>query len=137
MRRDLEKIEAEMNAKYPQFSSTSARPIHFILNDRGEPIVARSSVWTIWMEQNHKPGGVTTVKKEWVENVEVSTVFLGLNYNWGDGPPILWETMTFSNRKDWNQEICERCSGSREQALAQHERICSDVRAALSIKAKP
>jgi hypothetical protein len=30
----------------------------------------------------------------------VSTVFLGLNHNYGDGPPILFETMVFGGPMD-------------------------------------
>lgn len=41
------------------------------------------------------------VKQEWIEEVRVSTVFLGLDYNFGKGPLILWETMTFSNQAEW------------------------------------
>lgn len=36
--------------------------------------------------------------------VRVSTVWLGLNHQWGDGPPILWETMIFGGPHDAYQE---------------------------------
>lgn len=29
------------------------------------------------------------------ESVRVSTVFLGLDHNWGSGPPMIFETMVF------------------------------------------
>jgi hypothetical protein len=36
------------------------------------------------------------VAEDFIDDVKVSTVFLGLNHNFGgDGPPILWETMVF------------------------------------------
>ena len=37
------------------------------------------------------------VKQETLPNGKrVSTVFLGLNYNWGEGEPLLFETMVFN-----------------------------------------
>lgn len=49
----------------------------------------------------------------------VSTVFLGLDYHWGNGPPALFETMVFDvGGKSW--EYLERCSTWGE-ALKQHE----------------
>jgi hypothetical protein len=52
-------------------------------------------------------------------------VFLGLDHNWGKGPPILWETMCFGGEMD---DEMARCSGSREQAEAMHERMVSKVK---------
>lgn len=31
----------------------------------------------------------------------VSTVYLGLNHRWGDGPPLIFETMTFPDEEQW------------------------------------
>ena len=30
----------------------------------------------------------------------VSTVWLGLNHNWDDGPPLIFETMVFQSREN-------------------------------------
>lgn len=32
--------------------------------------------------------------------IRVSTVFLGLNHNWGEGPPLLWETLIDAQNHD-------------------------------------
>lgn len=53
----------------------------------------------------------------------VSTVFLGLNHGWGDGPPLLFETMVFDGPCDGDQE---RCS-TWEQAEAQHASVVARV----------
>lgn len=50
--------------------------------------------------------------------VRVSTVFLGIDHNWGRGPPVLWETMIFGGPHD---EFQERYS-SHESAVAGHAR---------------
>jgi hypothetical protein len=49
---------------------------------------------------------------------EVSTVFLGLDHAWGDGPPLLFETMIFGGTED---EYCERYS-TWEEAEAGHKK---------------
>lgn len=38
-----------------------------------------------------------------VGDVEVSTVFLGLDHGWGDGPPVVFETMTFGGGEATNE----------------------------------
>lgn len=42
---------------------------------------------------------------EWVmwDSISVSTVFLGLDHSWGDGPPVVFETMIFGGPLDDDQ----------------------------------
>lgn len=49
----------------------------------------------------------------------VSTVWLGLNHQYGDGPPLIFETMVFPNQKDMGELDCDRYSTEAE-ALAGH-----------------
>lgn len=44
------------------------------------------------------------VAEDYVSDVHISTVFLGLNHRWGDGPPLLFETMIFGGKHDEYQE---------------------------------
>ena len=54
------------------------------------------------------------------EGVEVSTVWLGLDHNFGlVGPPLIWETMIFGGERDQYQWRYP----TRETALDDHERI--------------
>lgn len=99
----------------------------FILDDKGEPVPATGLMQ--WERQYINP--LRKVKQEWIKNVRISTIFLGLDHAWGGGPPLLWETMTFSNRKNWNQE-CRRCAGGREQAEAMHAQMCDLVKTKLA-----
>jgi hypothetical protein len=39
-------------------------------------------------------------KDEVSQGVEVSTVFLGIDHSFDDGPPVLWETMIFGGPHD-------------------------------------
>lgn len=85
--------------------------------------------WAAAMEGVHR-----IVKREWVENVEVSTVFLGINQNWGfpKSRPLLYETMTFSNRKDFDCE--RRLWHTWAEAEDGHAKVCRKVKALLARK---
>jgi hypothetical protein len=58
------------------------------------------------------------IKKTELDNgVLVSTVFLGLDHQYGNGPPLVFETMIFGTGGD---EYQTRCS-TYEQALEMHQ----------------
>lgn len=60
--------------------------------------------------------------------VRVSTVFLGLDHNFfGDGPPVLWETLVFGGVLDGEMD---RYTSVRA-ALEGHWEMCERVRATL------
>lgn len=61
-----------------------------------------------------------------VGEVNVSTVWLGIDYRFGDGPPLIFETMVFGGPLD---QECDRYS-TEEQARAGHEAMVARVRAA-------
>jgi len=48
--------------------------------------------WAHWIEENWRD---RVVRQEDMGPYWISTVFLGLDHNWGDGPPLLFETMVF------------------------------------------
>lgn len=54
----------------------------------------------------------------------ISTVFFGLNHNWGEGPPLLFETMVFDGPLDKERR---RCS-TWEEAEQQHADMVEYVR---------
>ena len=70
-----------------------------------------------------------TVAKTTVGNVLVSTVFLIVDHQLGDGPPLLFETMVFGGELDQEQE---RCS-TWEEAEVMHKIMCERVEAATEI----
>jgi hypothetical protein len=61
----------------------------------------------------------TLLKTTVSEHFDVSTIYLGLDHNWGDGPPLIFETMVFSDGP-LNQD-CERYT-TEEQAREGHTR---------------
>lgn len=94
----------------------------FILDETGN-VKPESDLlrWGKWMQRGNR-----VVKKETIGDVEVSTVFLGMNHNYNkEGPPIIWETMVFGGSHDQEQD---RCSGTREQAEALHKKMCERVK---------
>lgn len=85
---------------------------HYVIDAEGKPLVVNDLlVWAQWMES-----GGRVVAKDTVDDVEVSTVFLGLDLGFG-GALILWETMIFGGSHDG---YCNRYS-SREEAITGHE----------------
>lgn len=55
-------------------------------------------------------------RKHWTFGIPrhyISTVFLGIDHNYGGGLPILWETMVFTNNYE-DSRYQERCSTYKE-----------------------
>lgn len=57
--------------------------------------------------------------------VLVSTVFLGIDHQYDDGPPVLWESLVFGGPLDGQQ----RRYTSRDAALVGHQDLCRQVAA--------
>jgi len=96
----------------------SDRPMYYTEVDGVAVPVADATEWTL-------RGGkakVWCVAKTYRGDgeVEVSTVFLGLDHAW-QGPPELYETMIFAHGLDLD-ERCERYA-RREEAVAGHQRM--------------
>jgi len=84
---------------------------HYIEID-GRPVPATNLLaWASWYETADRIVGRTATR-----NGKVSTVFLGLNHQWGEGPPLIYQTMVSGGSLDQAQE---RYS-SREDALIGH-----------------
>lgn len=77
-----------------------SRAIRYILVDT-EPVVEHSLIkWAHWMETDARILAQDTIEGGPDDGVRVSTVFLGLDHQFGDGPPILFETMIFGGAHD-------------------------------------
>lgn len=96
---------------------------NYILDDAGRPQpVDDLETWARWFEKS----GATRIvaRDELADDVSVSTVFLASDHQWGDGPPLLFETMVFGGQWDQSQWRWP----TREAALAGHDRIVAGVR---------
>ena len=64
---------------------------HYILDGTVPVPETDLLTWARWFETAERHVAETWVTPE----IRVSTIFLGLDHQWGDGPPLLWETMVF------------------------------------------
>jgi hypothetical protein len=73
----------------------------FILGvDRKTPIPCPDlKEWAEWFERASQDGSRVLDKTD-TENGTVSTVFLGVDHNFGSGPELLWETLVFGGSMD-------------------------------------
>lgn len=83
----------------------------------GHTPVAESNLlrWAVWFETADR-----TVEKTYIQDCEISTVFLGLDHQWLDGPPILFETMIFGGKLDgecWRYSTWEEAREGHEAAV--------------------
>jgi hypothetical protein len=110
--------------------------LKYILDENGEPRIERSLFkWARWFEGDVKR---RIVRRTPVEDYVVSTVFLGLDHSYEEGPPVLWETMVFLRdelrfKRGLFEHEQNRCAGNREQALAMHEDMVERVAAVLAL----
>ena len=91
---------------------------------KGHEVVACTDLleWDKAMEK-----GKRMVKVDHIDEVRISTVFLGLDHRHGKGEPLLFETMIFGGEHDQYQT---RCS-TWEQAEAMHlkaKKIVEDLK---------
>ena len=87
----------------------------YILDENNKPVKATSIMEAAdWMENNPER---KAVKQEYVGDVRISTVFLGLDHAWESDIPVLWETMIFGGEHD---QYMDRYT-SYEDALEGHQ----------------
>ncbi len=92
-----------------------------------------------WAERFEKSDRI--VKQDDVGPFWISTVFLGLDHGFEDGPPLLFETMVFEKKDpdreveeeniDWSSIYMERYS-TYQEALEGHEEKVKYIRDILS-----
>ena len=94
---------------------------HFYILTDGRPTPEPDlQKWGSWMEDQESRKVAYTV----IDEVSISTVFLGLDYNFGEGEPILYETMTFGGVH--NGEIVRY--HTKEEALKGHESLVASLK---------
>ena len=108
----------------------------FILDKDGEAVEETDLLtWAKWFETS---GDKRRVALTSVGKYTVSTVFLGVDYNFTDSrKPILFETMVFNEESrecGENFDINIERYSTRKEALAGHEKIVEKVKAAVDKK---
>jgi hypothetical protein len=92
---------------------------HYILNAEGAPVPEPDlQKWARWFATANR-----RVAQDMIDDVRISTVFLGLDHRFGHGPPLLYETMVFGGGQ---ADEMWRYS-TREEALAGHRAMAKRV----------
>ena len=86
----------------------------YILDKNNKPIRSTIVDCGKWLKNNPER---KAVKQEYVGDVRISTVFLGLDHAWESDIPVLWETMIFGGEHD---QYMDRYT-SYEDALEGHQ----------------
>lgn len=95
------------------------KPDKYILIDRVPVPEYDLFKWGRWLEKSER-----TIKRTKIGDALISTVFLGLDHNWGDGEPVLFETMVFGGKMDSHM----RRYTSYDAALTGHKRVVKLVK---------
>lgn len=98
---------------------------HYTLDEHGNAVQATDlHEWAAWFEAADRRVCRDLDEGDGDKRILVSTVFLGIDHRFfGEGPPILWETMVFGGLLDGEQN---RYS-SQEEAILGHQEMCMRV----------
>lgn len=94
---------------------------NYILEGKKAVPCSNIMVWGKWFETANRH-----VANNHIGSKRVSTVFLGINHQWGSGPPLLFETMVFEDGGDYSGEYQWRYS-TWEEAERCHNIICISI----------
>jgi hypothetical protein len=86
----------------------------YILDENNKPVRSTIVDCGKWLEENPER---KAVKQEHIDDIFISTVFLGLDHAWDSDIPVLWETMIFRGEHD---QYMDRYT-SYEEALEGHQ----------------
>ena len=76
------------------------RQKYYILDGR-EPVATDMMTWARFFEDKDSR---VVAQDDLGGGISVSTVFLGMDHQWGDGPPLIFETMIFGGVHDQYQD---------------------------------
>lgn len=101
----------------------------YILDDKDNPVLCDDmAMWLGWLGSAQ-----LAVKRTRLDTagVAVSTIFLGLDYQDGDGPPLLYETITY--RCDEYGRLIDfgpvgrGRSATRDEAIQRHDTVVREL----------
>ncbi len=91
---------------------------------KGREVVATNNLleWATWFEKATRDGERHVAKTTLDDGTWISTVFLGLDHNFGVGEPLLFETMAFKDGDSGEDRDMERYS-TYDEAEQGHEKM--------------
>lgn len=96
--------------------------MYYILDENNKPVKVEQA-FTDWANKFTEKMRRTAFDE--IDGVSISTVFLGIDHSFGQGEPLLWETMCFSHNPDYDQ-YQERYT-SHEDAMEGHRKCVKAV----------
>mgnify|MGYP001559975234 CR=1 FL=1 len=106
MRRAIKNIHKE--------ASALSRMMYYRLDGNIVTHVDDVMEWSRWFAKANR-----IIKRDVIDSVIISTVFLGIDHNFGDsGPPILFKTIIFGD-----DDVEDHHYATYDEAVAGHERI--------------
>jgi len=100
---------------------------HYILDGK-TPVPVDLITWAKWLNTGNrivkKDTATVKLRGQPVGEVRVSTVFLGLDHSFGEGPPLLFETMVFGGVLDGEQDRCSTWDAAEKM----HDLMCERVK---------
>jgi hypothetical protein len=91
---------------------------HYVLNDDHSVRPAELLEWAAAFNDTDK----RRVARDELDGVSVSTVFLGLDHSFGEGPPLIFETLIFGGKLDqemWRYSTWDEAVAGHKHAVAQ------------------
>lgn len=79
--------------------------------------------WASWFETSNR-----RVAQDEIGDAQISTVFIGLDHSFGNGPPLVFETMIFGGPHDQHQTR----ASTWDEAEQQHAEAVAMVRSGLN-----
>jgi len=101
----------------PDGAGVGGRSRHYDMN--GKPMTMMQ-----WAQAFKDTAGRVLARTDLPDAYWVSTVWLGFDHNFGDGPPLIFESMVF--KEDTHDEVACRRYATREEALAGHRALCQE-----------
>jgi len=93
----------------------------YILGKNHELIETDLMTWATFFEDINN----RRVANDFIGKVQVSTVFLGIDHNCGEGEPLLFETMIFGgkrNEEQWRWHTWEEAERNHQKIVAEIKR---------------
>ena len=89
---------------------------NYYILDGHEVVKSDLMTWARWLEITKN----RHVAREAIGEADISTVFLGLDHSFGQGPPLLFETMIFGlegEEPQWRYSTWEEAEAGHVRAL--------------------
>lgn len=105
--------------------------MYYILDEFGNPVEESDILkWGKWFSENNERRVIRKTKID-NGNIVVSTVFLGINHNFRDGEPLIFETMVFCINELNPMHNYQLRYSDKVSAVSGHKKIVDSIKASI------